>query len=737
MISLALLGFGASGSFLALARGLVAGRERSGYAWAVLLAVLSFDPAWRLAAAIPFDAFELLAVPRQVVWLSATYLVLAVPFFLVGLAVALAFLEEPRGIARVYAANLAGSGAGVALGLALLSTLPAGRLPLAVAGVGSLALAPLHRRLRAAPLVALALALLMPESPVPMSAYKEGSMALRQPEARLLHRQDGPLGRLDLVAAPALRYLPGASLALERPVPPRPVLYRDGQPVGPISAPADTALYAMTPAAAAFALPGRPAGRVAVVGLGGGGIVRLAHARGAESITVVDADGRIDPLLPPGVLGPHVRRERLAPRGWLRSTAGGYDRILLAEPGSLAGEATGMAAAGEGYLFTVEAVTDMWRALSPDGVLAVTRWVLDPPRDLLRLTATVRAALDAEGEPAADHVALVRGWGTATLLVSRSPLTPRDVADLRAWSAARGFDLAWAPGVTAEEANRYNVLEPDRFRIGLEGVLGPRPERFFERYPFRIEPVRDDAPFFFHFLPADRMLRLWREGGRMSLPYFEWGLVAQALALVQAVPIAAILILLPLVGVRRRRAGPPPGGPAAGWLFGYFALLGLAFMLLEISAIQRLVLLLASPILATTVVVGTFLVFAGAGSLAAPRVAGRFGGRAPFLAIAALAPLAYGGELLAWSLAAGAPLGARAAIAVGLLAPVALAMGMPFPLGLQRVADRRPDRVPWCWGVNGFLSVIGAVAAPLLALEIGFGGVLFAAVGLYLAAGAT
>ncbi|MGH7564596.1 MAG: SAM-dependent methyltransferase, partial [Gemmatimonadota bacterium] len=76
-----------------------------------------------------------------------------------------------------------------------------------------------------------------------------------------------------------------------------------------------------------------------------------------------------------------------------------------------------------------------------------------------------------------------------------------------------------------------------------------------------------------------------------------------------------------------------------------------------------------------------------------------------------------------------------AMLALALLAPLAFSMGMPFPLGLQRVADRRPDWIPWCWGVNGVLSVIGAAAAPLVALAVGFRGVLLLSAALYVLAG--
>ncbi|HKY59935.1 MAG TPA: SAM-dependent methyltransferase, partial [Gemmatimonadota bacterium] len=230
VIGLALLGFGASGSAITVAtrRGWITGREGPAFVLATALAALTFDPSTRLAMAIPFDAFELIAVPRQILYLALTWVVLGAPFFFAGAAVTLAFLIAPDRIGRVYAANLAGSGAGSVLGLALVATLPADGLPAVVGATAGLALVPLLRwggghRVAIAIAVAAAIGLpFLPRPSIPMSPYKEQRLALELPDAEVLARRDGPLGRLDVVAAPALRHLPGTSLTLDRPVPARP-----------------------------------------------------------------------------------------------------------------------------------------------------------------------------------------------------------------------------------------------------------------------------------------------------------------------------------------------------------------------------------------------------------------------------------------------------------------------------------------------------------------------------------
>ncbi|HKY61296.1 MAG TPA: SAM-dependent methyltransferase, partial [Gemmatimonadota bacterium] len=518
----------------------------------------------------------------------------------------------------------------------------------------------------------------------------------------------------------------------------------NGEPLGSRTLAADTSLLRQTTAAAAFAIGRGEPSEVLVLGLGGGASIHLARASGAASITVVDPDRRIDPLLASGTLGPGVRRAATAPRAFLHATRNRYDRVLIAEMGSLHGAAGGMAAAGASYLFTVEGMADLWKALGEDGVLAITRWAVEPPREIPRLLATLRAVLDARGLSAGSRVVIVRSWGTATLLASPRPFTPEEAGRLGEWAAERSFDVAWAPGVTESAANRYNVLDPDWFRAAAEGLLGPAPGRFLATYPFAVDPVTDEAPFYHHFLPFGRLVELWKTGGRLSLPYLEWGLVAQALVLVQAVPVSALLILLPLAFLPRGTGWTndprPREARRAAARFVYFALLGLAFMLLEVSSIQRFLLFLAEPATATSVVLAAFLVFAGLGSFTAGRLtaADRFRSPwLPFLAIAVLAPLTWLGGQALWAAFAGSPLPVRMALALALLAPLAFCMGMPFPLGLQRVSDAEPGWIPWCWGVNGFLSVIGAAAAPLVALMVGFRGVLLLAAAMYLLAGWT
>jgi len=183
-------------------------------------------------------------------------------------------------------------------------------------------------------------------------------------------------------------------------------------------------------------------------------------------------------------------------------------------------------------------------------------------------------------------------------------------------------------------------------------------------------------------------------------------------SLAQITAAAVLLILLPLRRLRRHGVATP-----GRWqLLAYFAALGAGFMFVEIALMQKLVLFLGHPVYAVTVVLTSLLAFAGVGSL----LAGRLEAITP-ARIRLLAMFVVGLVLFA----------ARVAAAVVMLAPLGVALGMPFPLGIRVVSARAPELVPWAWAINGFLSVFSSIFCIVLAMSIGFTRVLLVAALVY------
>jgi hypothetical protein len=206
-------------------------------------------------------------------------------------------------------------------------------------------------------------------------------------------------------------------------------------------------------------------------------------------------------------------------------------------------------------------------------------------------------------------------------------------------------------------------------------------------------------------------------------------LLAGTLAL--ALLAGTVLILLPLVLF----APVARTNPRLRWrVLAYFTAIGLAFLFVEIAFLQKLVLLVHHPTVALALVLATFLLAAGAGSAWSSRVPRTRGRRALAVAVGGIVLLGVLCDVALDALIvqlAAAPTVARALAGAGLLAPLAFCMGLPFPLALRALDE---PLVPWAWGINGCASVVSAVLATLLAVDFGFGAVLWIALALYVVA---
>ena len=748
-ISVALLGFGASGTFL-----LVLGdRIRTGIEPFLALAALGFGLAapvgFVIAERVPFNVLDAPWSPGALGWLLVIELVLAVPFFFAATGIGRALVVFRHRLARVYAADLAGAGVGAAASVGVLYLAPAERALDLVCGLGAVAGAlaawgggrGAHRRLLLLCVAVLALSGFGVTGDLRISPFKPLPRALGITGAELAETRSGPLGLVSAVEnrVVPLRSAPGLSLMARAPVPEQVALFVDADGPIPIvrhdrSAPPPAYLGDLT-SALPYRLVERP--RVLVLGAGGGAAVLQALGAGARSVDAVELQPHVVEMvrdrfreLSGGVYEhPAVRVHVADPRAFVEASGDEYDLVQIVALGS---STAGLHALEAERLLTVEAVRAVLARLSESGVAAFTVRTRLPPRDGPRLLATVRDALEAESSgPAGGRIAWIRSWSTTTLVAGRTPLSEARIEAVRAFAGERAFDLVHVPGMTPDDANRFNVLDRPYFHEAAQRLLGGRREAFVRGYKLDIRPATDDRPYFssfFRWAHAREILRLAREGG---IGLLDVGYLALPAALVQAVAASAALILLPLLAVRRG----DQGGGARRWpaLAGFFCI-GLAFLLIEIAFIGRFTVILSHPVHALVVVLAGFLVFAGAGSHLSARRGGGASITAPVIGIAAVAAT--------WALASpwltSALIGAPPALKIGaafvLIAPLATLMGMPFPRALARLNTVDPSLLPWAWGINGCASVIGAVLATLVGVHHGHTVVIVSGVVLYLLA---
>ena len=754
MISLALLGYGVSGAFLMLLQRPLLQRFAASYIINLALFGIGLVGCFLFAQHIPFNAEEMLWDPWQTVWLLSTYLLLAVPFFFAANAIGLALIHYRDRLSRIYAADLVGAGLGsIGILLLLFAVLPLqaltvlGLLGICAALIGiwelrqSLTVAWLLLPLAAA-------LLLMPASwnTLEMSPYKGLSQTLLVKDTRIIAQRSSPLGLLSVVESPTipLRHAPGLSLNATIEPPAQLGVFTDGDGLSVISRYDGNrqTLAHLDQLTSALPYHLRSIKHALILGAGGGADVLQALYHHTTNIDAVELNPQFARLVSTDYADfaghlyqqPGVNLHIAEARSFVTASPGDYDLIQVSLLDSFSASASGQYALSENHLYTTEALAEFLQKLSADGFLSITRWIKLPPRDTLKLFATGIAALRASGvtEPG-QQLILIRGWQTSTLLIKNGNVSTQELERVRAFCAARSFDVAWYPGITRDESNRYNRLRDPWFHDAAAALLGGQGERFLDDYKFNLHPASDDQPYFFHFFKWRTLPEVMQLRERGGAPLTDAGYLVMVATLAQAVVASLLLILLP-IWIYQRRINPAKQGIPRSMVVAYFFILGLAFLFIEIAFIQKFLLFLHHPLYAIAVVLSSFLVFSGLGSAWLGRVSP--GNRGKLLSQAVTGIVVLGTVyLLSLGLLleqlATLPDVMRILMSVVLIAPLAFCMGMPFPLGLARLADYAPDLIPWAWAINGCASVISAVLATLLAIHLGFATVIAVALALY------
>lgn len=732
VISVALLGFGASGTLLALTRHFFVKHIKSILPLLMILTGISMSLIMIVSPIVfgSFDSYLLFVDRRQILGLLVAYFAFFIPFFLGALAIGLVYINYIEKIGKLYFADLLGSGFGGLLMLLLFWLFYPAQLPSVIAlfpVIAGMLITPVRLRIKFAfpALAAFILLLVLIFSPpsLPVSQYKSLSRAMDLPDAEIFIKRSSPYGQIDVVRSPALRYAPGLSLAYKGTVPVRDAIFSDGNWFGPVVewTRTDTSHFLDYTTNSLPYIINQPS-RVLLLDAGTGLFAAHALTRGVENITLVEQN-RIAVSLLKNDLSvmidsmyqlPAVNPVNLHSRSYLLKDENLYDLIILPTSESFGGT-SGINALEEKYILTLEALDEMWNRLSDNGMIAVTSWMDYPPRNTLKLLASLVETHKANSNSSVDqHLAAIRGWGTITFILKKSPLSNSETEKIRNFCNSMFFDPALLPGITPDERSVYNQLQDDDFFAYIDMIMSDERGTFYREYDFNIRPATDNIPYFSQFLKLSRYGKMQEMLGQSSVPFLEIGYLVVLITFLQITAAAVILILLPLF-----TTGWKGGGKLYTVL--HFSGIGLGFMFLEITLIQQFILYFGNPIYAAVAVLSGMLICSGAGSL----VSSRFGNGSRaiikilslviffiILYIAFLVPLLR--------LTINLPLLVKILLAILFIFPAAFFMGMPFPLGLRKLSGINETLTPWAWGINGCLSVISTALATIIAVEAGF-----------------
>lgn len=664
---------------------------------------------------------------------------LCVPFFFQGMFLSTLFRVFPGSSGRLYFADLAGAALGCVLVVLALNTFNDVESVLLFAGIVAAAAALLAWKSRGGKrtlaLTGIALALLalalvaemaLPDLfriPIGANADKEIYDSLNRFNGRIAETRWSAFGRTDLIEY--------------EQIPAHMDIYLDGT--------AGTPMYAFNgnledpdPGVAGLrSFPGyfpfqlfddAHKGNALIIGPGGGRDVLIALLGGVDQITGIEVNPDLVDIVQDrsdfngGIYTSMDQVDLVVDEGrsFLRShDTGSFDTILLTLPRTNTSRSREGYALTENYLFTTDSLQEYMDLLTEDGHLVV---VTNDDAEILRLlslTLAIRAEEGLSPEEAMESLYILGASPNPVFVLRNGSFTEADSLAIHAAATAwEGYNpqTSFFPHIGSAD----KPVSPILFGVAT-GQLTP--QELIDRVAdvgYDIRPVSDNDPFFYKLesgLPGSIRTVL-------------------VLSLVLLALVAAVLFVIEDKGAKR------PAGPGERFRdLTVFTMLGIAYMVVEISLVQKFVFFLGKPVLSLTVILFAVLLGTGIGSSLTGRIREGSTGKA-----AALAALAIVGLLLVYNFAVlpllfrhllGMALLGRTILSVVILLPLAVIMGMPFPLTVRRLGEAgHSGLIPWMWGVNASSSVVGSVLAMAIAIRFGFNEAVLAGAACYLLAAA-
>ena len=453
---------------------------------------------------------------------------------------------------------------------------------------------------------------------------------------------------------------------------------------------------------------------VLVVGVGGGSDVLSALAFNQHSVTGVEINQQILDAVNK-VYGdftghldrdPRVRFVNDEARSWVARSKERFDIIQISFIDTWAATAAGAYALSENSLYTVEGWQTFLDHLTPGGVLTVSRWYApDRPWEAYRLTALAAKVLRDRGiDDPRQHIFLATGPApvvpVGTIIVSPQPFSREDLATLERVARQMQFEVVLAPDHASDPT--FNAI-----------LEAKDPAALASAYSFDISPPTDDRPFFFQMV---RLQDVFNSVSRWEDYLARPTRVLFSLA-IAVLSLTFLAIVLPLALTTKRAAlrGMLP-------FLVFFSGIGLGFMLVEVSQLQRLIIFLGHPSYALSVVLFSLLLSSGIGSLATQRLGNphlRLSTLWPFVPLVMLLVAFAFVTPLVIDRFDSATTPVRIAAATAMLVPIGFLMGMPFPIGMKMASLRPSAPTAFLWGINGAMSVCASVVAVVIAMSWG------------------
>ena len=732
IVSIALFGIAASGTFLTIKR------LKNPLFLSSIFFSISVILGFFVTNKFVFDPFEAILNFRHVFVLLVYYIFLGLPFFFFGIIIAYSFSKFQNKAGKVYFYNMSGSAIGALASLFFISIFNVKTIfVISLLGLlSSLFFVNdtifkksikkeknyyfINKKNIVSILIVINLLLFFIPIDLNISKYKELSQALNVPNSKLIDTKYNSFSRVDIVESSFTRYAPGLSPTFRGNLPEQIGLTVDAGSMNSITKYENLQFIDNLPSSIPYFLNNYKNKKVLIINSGAGLDVLTALKNDAK-VTAIENNPIIIGLLKSNYAdysGNIYNKANIVfgeGRSFIKNTDEKYNVILLSLAGNVLSGSAGISGLSENYLLTKQAFEDYYNTLSEDGFLVITRWLLFPPRESLRLFSL---ALEIDND--AKRTAMFRSWTTVTLVLSKRDLDTITIAKIKNFINKNKFDIIYLPSSFAP--NRNLKFEEPYYYNAVQNLIKDK-TNFYNNYIFDVKVVTDDKPFYFNFFKISKINELNKLINQKWNPLFDSGFLLFFI-FIQALILALIFILLPIKFFNKNKVNKKISKKP---LFYFFAI-GLSYLFIEIVLIQKFVLFLGHIIFSSSTIIFSMLLFSSLGSLYSQKFKlNKLKNIIFIIFVLIIFYLIILNLIINYFISLSLIL--KILLSIVIVAPLGFFMGFPFPLGMRTI---KKELIPWAWGVNGSASVLSPILAILFALFIGYNFVLFIAGIIYL-----
>jgi spermidine synthase len=740
VISFALFGFGVSGLIVPKLRKEIA-EELNRVIQKILIACGFFIPLSILIEKYLIGAFDSYLVFFDVKETIKFFLVVfnyTIPFCLLATLIGLILTSFAEKIGTLYFLNLVGSGIGGILVVYLLWFIEPQKIYLlngfiiAFLAFGIPLFNNLARKVTLLVinliLVSLNFSFLFISIENEPSQFKTLSRVKNFPDTEVVFNQPSPYGRVEIISSTLLRYSPGLSLNFVGEIPQGEAIFINAESAGfKITNPIQSNFNFLKKSTLAFPFVLKQPQKILILNSSGGVEINRAIVNNAKSIYVTEKNpilSKIISLQFEENKSNEIKVINEDPRIFVEKSNSNFDLIFhpVIEP---VGYSSGLYSAQEKFLFTQEAFQKIYDDLDENGYFSISCYIDNPLKTFLKLLNTLKEIKKTDmTKISRNQILVINNWNVITITLKKGVFNLDEIERAENFASENQFDILVHPFKRSEI--KFNSVIDSQTLDLIENVVSNKESKHYD-YIFNVTQSTDDKPYFSNFIIPSKFKIYLDQISLRNLTYSEVGYFLVWLAFFVALVFSAILIFLAFYSIKLKSKN------RRFIILIYFSSIGISFMFIELSLIQKFTLIFSSDVFAISFIISLLLISSGIGSFLSHKI---FPSEKrslfvfPIIGFVLITFLISSNYIVSLLIDLD---GLRKYFIAGLIIfPLGFFIGMPFPFGIRKFCQDDENAIPFAWAINGSFSVLGSVGSILLLVNCGFNFTILLAAVLYL-----